>query len=200
MRVTPAAACGSGPAAVQVTRATHACSTTATPWQRCYIGIGANLGDAAATVVDAVAALADLPGCRLTQVSSLYRSAPVAASGPDFYNAVAEVDTTLSPEALLDALQRIESAFGRQRPYANAPRSLDLDLLLHGDGVQQTPQLTLPHPRLHLRAFVLLPLLELAPDLALPGRGALADAVPGTAGQRLQRLHALHKPAPTISR
>ena len=168
--------------------------------QRCYIGIGANLGDAANTVAAAVAALADLPGGRLTQISSLYRSAPVAASGPDFYNAVAEFETRLAPEALLDALQRIESIFGRQRPFFNAARTLDLDLLLHGDGVQQTPRLTLPHPRLHLRAFVLLPLLELSPDLALPGIGALAAAVAGTAEQRVQRLQALHKPAPTIPR
>ena len=182
---------------MQLTQASPAADL---PWLRCYIGIGANLGDAAATVAAAVAALADLPGCRLTRVSSLYRSAPVAASGPDFYNAVAEVETVLSPDALLGALQRIESAFGRQRPFAHAPRTLDLDLLLHGDCLRQDRRLTLPHPRLHLRAFVLLPLLELVPELVLPGIGALADAVSGTAGQRLQRLHALQKPAPTILR
>ena len=182
---------------------------TAQCGQTSYIGIGANLGDAAANVVAAVAALADLPGCGLLRVSSLYRTAPVAASGPDFYNAVAELATDLSPEALLDALQAIEATFCRQRPFVNAPRTLDLDLLLLGDVAQQTPRLMLPHPRLHQRAFVLQPLLELAPELALPGIGALAAALPATAAQRVQRLHRLDlpsarparpKPAPTIPR
>lgn len=163
-----------------------------------YIGIGANLGDAAATVAKAVAALAALPGCRLRQVSSLYRSAPVLAQGPDFYNAVVEVETTSDPDQLLHALQAIELDFGRQRPYVNAPRTLDLDLLLHGDSARQQARLTLPHPRLHQRAFVLLPLLELAPGLVLPGIGPLAAALPATADQRVERLQRLV--APTIPR
>ena len=152
-----------------------------------YVGIGANLGDARATAAAAVAALGRLQGCRLQRVSSLYRTAPVDASGPDFYNAVAAIETTLSPEALLAALQAIEQAFGRQRPYHHAPRTLDLDLLLHGDALRSTPQLALPHPRLHLRAFVLQPLLEIAPDLAAPGLGALAAWLPATAGQPIAR-------------
>ena len=153
-----------------------------------YIGIGANLGDAQSSVTAAVAALARLPGCRLQRVSSVYRSAPVDANGPDFYNAVLALSTTLSPEALLAALQAIEQDFGRQRPFRHAPRTLDLDLLLHGDALRSTPQLTLPHPRLHQRAFVLQPLLEIAPDLAVQGLGALASWLPATAGQALEPL------------
>lgn len=165
-----------------------------------YVGIGANLGDAQATVRSALAALAALPGCRLQQVSSLYRSAPVDASGPDFINAVAVLETTCSPLELLTALQGIEQLFGRQRPYPNAPRTLDLDLLLHGHTVLQTPALTLPHPRLHLRAFVLQPLLELAPGLVAPGLGPLQRHLAGTADQRVQRLAGSQKPPPTIAR
>jgi len=153
-----------------------------------YIGIGANLGDAPATVAAAVAALGHLPDGRLLRVSSAYRTAPVDATGPDYVNAVAALATTLSPEALLTALQGIEQAFGRQRPYHHAPRTLDLDLLLYGDVVCATLRLTLPHPRLHLRAFVLQPLLEIAPDLTAPGLGALAAWLPATAGQPIEKL------------
>ena len=153
-----------------------------------YVGIGGNLGDALVTVRAAVQALAGLGGCRLLRVSSLYRSAPIEAGGPDFVNAVAELATTLAPQDLLARLQAIELDFGRLRPYRNAPRTLDLDLLLHGDALCSTPQLTLPHPRLHRRAFVLQPLLELNPALAAPGLGALAAWLPGTADQRIERL------------
>ncbi|MBL8350644.1 MAG: 2-amino-4-hydroxy-6-hydroxymethyldihydropteridine diphosphokinase [Burkholderiaceae bacterium] len=153
-----------------------------------YIGIGANLGEARATVAAAIAELARRPGCRLLAASSVWRSAPVDAQGPDFFNAVAAIETTLAPEALLAVLQALEQAFGRQRPYRHAPRTLDLDLLLHGDALRSTPQLTLPHPRLHQRAFVLRPLLEIAPDLAAPGLGALADWLPACADQALEKL------------
>ena len=156
--------------------------------QRAYIGIGANLGDARATVSAAQTALAALPGCRLVASSDVYRSAPVDAVGPDYFNAVAAIDTRLAPPALLTALQGIEQDFGRQRPYPNAPRTLDLDLLLHGDTVLATPALTLPHPRLHQRAFVLRPLLDLAPTLSLPGLGPLAGCLPACADQRIERL------------
>ena len=155
-----------------------------------YIGLGANLGDAEATLQSVVQSLAAVPGCRLVQVSAVYRSAPVDAEGPDFFNAVAALHTTLAPLQLLDALQAIEQQFGRQRPYANAPRTLDLDLLLLGDLQLQTPRLTLPHPRLHQRAFVLHPLLEIAPGLAAPGLGPLAAHLPATAGQTVERLAA----------
>lgn len=153
-----------------------------------HVGIGANLGDARATVRAAVAALANLPGVQACQMSSLYRSAPVDAGGPDFINAVAALHTSLSPLALLTALQAIELAFGRERPFRHAPRTMDLDLLLMGDTVVQTDRLTLPHPRLHQRAFVLQPLLELAPDATAPGLGRLADHLPATASQRIERL------------
>ena len=161
---------------------------TTVPGVPAYVGVGANLGDAHRSVIDALAALGRLPGCTLRCSSAVYRSAPVDAAGPDFFNAVAELHTTLSPTALLLALQAIESACGRERPYLNAPRTLDLDLLLHGDTVLNTPVLTLPHPRLHRRAFVLLPLLDLAPDLAAPGLGPLAAWLPGVAGQALEKL------------
>jgi 2-amino-4-hydroxy-6-hydroxymethyldihydropteridine diphosphokinase len=163
-----------------------------------HIGLGANLGDAPATLQAALRALAALPGCRLLAVSSLYGSAPVDAEGPDFINAVAVLHTQLAPLDLLDALQAIEQRFGRQRPYPNAPRTLDLDLLLAGDTVLQTARLTVPHPRLHQRAFVLQPLLELAPDLCAPGLGPLAAHLSATAGQRVQRLGPL-EPLPTVS-
>lgn len=152
-----------------------------------HIGLGANLGDACATLRVALQGLSRLPGCRLQQVSSVYRSAPVDAAGPDFFNAVAALHTSLEPLPLLDALQAIEQQFGRQRPYPNAPRTLDLDLLLLGDLQLQTPRLTLPHPRLQLRAFVLQPLLEITPGLSAPGLGPLAGWLPGTAGQRVER-------------
>jgi 2-amino-4-hydroxy-6-hydroxymethyldihydropteridine diphosphokinase len=149
---------------------------------RAYIGLGANLGgDLLATLTLAARALSALPGTRLVTVSSAWRSAPVDAAGPDFLNAVAGLDTAMSPAELLDALQAIELAHGRERPYRNAPRTLDLDLLLYGDVVLDTPRLTLPHPRLGERAFVLRPLLEIAPEMA-----PLA-AAPGWQSQRIER-------------
>jgi 2-amino-4-hydroxy-6-hydroxymethyldihydropteridine diphosphokinase len=151
-----------------------------------YVGLGANLGDARASVCAAAQALGLLPGTVLLGVSSLYRSAPVDAGGPDFINAVAQLSTTLAPAALLHALHAIEREHGRERPYLNAPRTLDLDLLLHGESASQDARLTLPHPRLHQRAFVLLPLLELAPALQAPGLGRLSDFLPGVADQRIQ--------------
>ena len=131
-----------------------------------WIGLGANLGDRLATLRPALSAMGALPGTRVQGVSSLYGSAPVDAGGPDYLNAVAQVQTTLAPHALLAQLQAIELAAGRERPYRNAPRTLDLDILLYGDEVIDTPTLTVPHPRLHERAFVLRPLAELAPDRA----------------------------------
>lgn len=130
-----------------------------------YVGLGANLGDAAAAVRQAIDALNELPQTRVTARSSLYRSAPVDASGPDFINAVACIETALTAPDLLRELQRIEKAAGRERPYRNAPRTLDLDLLLYGAARIDSPALTVPHPRLKERAFVLLPLAEIAPDL-----------------------------------
>ena len=130
-----------------------------------FIGLGANLGDAVARVQQAVQALAEWPGTCACVASRLYRSAPVDAAGPDFINAVVRLDTTLAAPALLQALQAIEAAAGRQRPYRNAPRTLDLDLLRYGDARIDSPQLVVPHPRWRQRAFVLRPLSEVAPRL-----------------------------------
>lgn len=154
---------------------------------RAYVGLGANLGEPLATVVDALARLQPLG---LVAASSLYRSAPIDAHGPPYVNAVAMLHTALDAPALLRALQAIETEFGRVRPYLNAPRTLDLDLLLHGSTVCHSATLTLPHPRLHRRAFVLMPLLELDPTLQLPGLGALSAYLAATAGQAIERLQA----------
>ncbi len=129
-----------------------------------YVGLGANLGDPVATVRASVAKLARLPGTRLNAASRLYRSAPVEAQGPDFVNAVVALDTELAAPDLLHALQALEHAAGRERPWRNAPRTLDLDLLLYGDARIDSPELTVPHARLNDRAFVLRPLAEVAPD------------------------------------
>ena len=163
--------------------------STDQPSVRAWVGLGANLGDARRTLREAVRAIAALPGCRLVQVSSLWRSAPVDATGPDFFNAVAALDTTLAPLELLRALQAMELSHGRERPYRNAPRTLDLDLLLYGDLCQDDPVLTLPHPRAHERAFVLAPLAELAPQLPWPGRDATpARLLEGVRDQAVERL------------
>lgn len=150
---------------------------------RAYLGLGANLGDPLAALRDAAARIAALPATTLVAASSVWRSAPVESSGPDYLNAVAAVDTDLSASALLDALRAIETAHGRERPYRNAPRTLDLDILLYGVAVIGEPGLDIPHPRMHLRRFVLAPLVEIAPDLTVPGRGAARDLLADTLDQ-----------------
>ena len=152
-----------------------------------YIGIGANLGDSRQAVVRAAAEVARLAGIHRSDLSPLYRSAPVDSSGPDYVNAVLRVETTLAPETLLQALQTIENEHGRERPYRNAPRTLDLDLLLHGSATRDTDFLVLPHPRMHLRAFVLRPLQDLEPDMIL-SQGDLGTLLRECADQRLERL------------
>jgi 2-amino-4-hydroxy-6-hydroxymethyldihydropteridine diphosphokinase len=149
---------------------------------RAYVAIGANLGDARAAVLRAMSDLDGLPETRVTARSSLYRSAPVDALGPDFINAVVELDTELEPEVLLGELQRLETGAGRERPFRNAPRTLDLDLLRLGETVMNTATLTLPHPRMTERAFVLLPLAEIAPNLVTPTQ------IERVADQRIERL------------
>ncbi len=165
-----------------------------------YIGLGANLGDTRRTLEQALAELAALPDSRLVAISGAYRSAPVDAGGPDFLNAVAALETSLTPEVLLDALLGIELAHGRERPYRHAPRTLDLDLLLHGRQQIASPRLSVPHPRLHQRAFVLVPLLELAPDLAVQGLGALQPLLQGTQGQAIERLPITLSAVPRVTR
>lgn len=155
--------------------------------ERVFIGLGANLGDAAQTLRAAIAAIAALPGTHMKAQSALYLSAPVDAEGPEFTNSVIEVETALEPLGLFQALQVIETEQGRQRPYRNAPRTLDLDLLLYGTRSLITPTLTVPHPRLHQRAFTLLPLLELAPSVTHPILGRLALQVPTVANQVIRK-------------
>ncbi len=165
-------------------------NTPPPPTVDAYIGLGANLGDAVAAVQSALQQLAVLPASVLLARSSLYRSAPLDAQGPPFINAVALLRTALPPLQLLAELQRIELGAGRLRPYRNAPRTLDLDILLYGSTVGASPTLTLPHPRLHLRRFVLWPLSELAPQLQVPGLGPLQGLLPAVAGQAVERLPA----------
>ena len=149
-----------------------------------YIGLGANLNDPAAQVGDAFAELDRIPRTRLVARSSLYATAPVGnVNQPDFINAVAQVETALAPRALLAALLDIEQRHGRERSFRNAPRTLDLDLLLYGDARFHEDHLTLPHPRMTERAFVLLPLTEIAPKLTIPDCGRAADWLVSCADQ-----------------
>jgi 2-amino-4-hydroxy-6-hydroxymethyldihydropteridine diphosphokinase len=152
-----------------------------------YIGIGANLGDARANVADAIVRLAAIPGSRLLRHSAQYRSTPIDSSGDDYINAVACIDTKLDAPALLAALHAIELAHGRERPYRNAPRTLDLDILLYDEQQIDLPALHVPHPRMTERAFVLVPLLEIAPDIAIPGRGPAQQFLPAVLGQGISK-------------
>ena len=154
-----------------------------------FVGIGSNLEDPRAHVLRALDELAELPGTRVTARSSLYRTAPIGhAAQPDFINAVAAVDTQLSPDALLRELQAIESRHRRKRSFPNAPRTLDLDLLLYGDARIDEPGLSVPHPRMHERAFVLQPLLEIAPQIEIPQRGAASRCLAASADQKVERI------------
>jgi 2-amino-4-hydroxy-6-hydroxymethyldihydropteridine diphosphokinase len=156
---------------------------------RAYVALGSNLGNPVQTIEDAMDAMAALRGSLLKAMSSLYRTAPVGLKHqPDFINAAVTLDTRLSPRELLAELFALEARFGRERSVKNAPRTLDLDLLLHGDTVQDDPELTLPHPRMHERAFVLMPLAEIAPNLVIPGRGAVADLLAHCSDQRIHPL------------
>ena len=157
-----------------------------------FIALGSNLDNPENQVRQAISELANLPDTRLLIYSSLYRSAPIGRlDQPDFINAVARVETKLSPQALLAELLAIEQRHGRKRESINAPRTLDLDVLMvdnlqcHEDG------LTIPHPRLSQRAFVLQPLFEIAPDCTIPGKGAIAELLAACSEQRLQRIERL---------
>jgi 2-amino-4-hydroxy-6-hydroxymethyldihydropteridine diphosphokinase len=145
---------------------------------RAFIALGANLGNPAAQVERAFDELARLPGTRLGARSALYLSkAEGYTAQPDFVNAVAAISTRLAPRALLEALLAIEARHGRRREFKNAPRTLDLDLLLYDGLVLHEPGLTLPHPRMCERAFVLRPMHEIAPEQAIPGKGSVADCL-----------------------
>ena len=158
--------------------------------ERVFVGLGANLGDAPATVRGALMRLASLPQSSLVAHSALYRSAPIDAGGADYINAVAELRCELAPADLLDQLLALEVAFGRERLYHHAPRTLDLDLLLYGQRQIATSKLTVPHPRLHQRAFVLAPLAELAPAWPLGDGRTVAQALAGLGDQRIERIAA----------
>ena len=153
-----------------------------------YVGLGANLGHAALTLRQALEAMRLLPQTVVIASSSFFSSAPVDAQGNDFVNAVAHLQTSLDATALLRALQNIEQTFGRERPYRNAPRTLDLDLLLYGQLQTASEQLHLPHPRMTARAFVLKPLLELDAAITIPGKGPAADYLAGVADQSIRQL------------
>jgi len=152
-----------------------------------YIGLGANLGDARQTIAAAIDALRQSSGILTLKQAPLYSSDPVDAKGPSFINTVVAIDTTLEPLSLLDRLQAIEQEHGRERPYRNAPRTLDLDLLLYGMFTIETPRLSVPHPRMHQRAFVLRPLQDLAPALQL-AQGSFATLLARCQDQKLDRL------------
>lgn len=156
---------------------------------RAYVALGANLGDPLVTVRAAIDDLRRVARSTLVAVSPLYRTAPVGlANQPDFINGVAVLDTLLSPDALLQALFAIEAQHGRTRAFHHAPRTLDLDLLLYGDLTRHDPHLILPHPRMHERAFVLMPLADLAPQLHIPGRGTVAALLAQVRDQAIERL------------
>jgi 2-amino-4-hydroxy-6-hydroxymethyldihydropteridine diphosphokinase len=153
-----------------------------------YLGLGANLGDARQTLKDAVVCLAQQHTITVLAKSSLYRTAPIDAGGDDYYNCVVKVETTLPVRHLLALCHKIELHFGRERPFRNAPRTLDLDILLYGDHLIDEPDLIVPHPRLTERAFALVPLTELDPDLTIPLHGR-ADAFLATvADQRIEKM------------
>ena len=154
-----------------------------------FIGLGSNLGDPQGKVREGFTALADLPQTQLAAESSLYRSVPVGnADQPDFVNAVARLSTDLAPQTLLKSLLSIEQRYGRERSIRNAPRTLDLDLLLYDAERIDEPGLVVPHPRMHERAFVLAPLLEIAPACVIPGKGPAVDWLHRCRGQIVERL------------
>jgi 2-amino-4-hydroxy-6-hydroxymethyldihydropteridine diphosphokinase len=160
-----------------------------------YIGLGSNLEDPQNQLRRAFADIDKLPDTRVVARSSLYRSAPIGCpdqpdmtSQPDFVNAVAKIATSLTPQTLLQALLHIEHQHGRERTVRNAPRTLDLDVLLYDDMRLHEPGLTIPHPQMHLRAFVLQPLLEIAPDIGIPGIGQARQALQSCLDQVLERI------------
>jgi 2-amino-4-hydroxy-6-hydroxymethyldihydropteridine diphosphokinase len=158
---------------------------------RAFVGLGANLGEPEAQVRRAVAALGQFPRTRLIAASSLYRSAPVGVGEqPDFINAVAKLETTLTARELLEELLTTEARFGRERPSPGAPRTLDLDLLLYGEQVIAEPGLAVPHPRMHERAFVLMPLAEIAAELSIPRKGNVKTLLAACRNQKVRRIGA----------
>ena len=169
---------------------------------RAYVALGCNLGNRERNLRDALAAIDLLPATRVTVESSIYVTAPVGVSAeqPDYFNAVIGIDTRLSARGLLEALQQIELAAGRVREPGtrNAARSLDLDVLLYDEQIIAEPGLLVPHPRMRERAFVLLPLVEIAPDIVIRGVGPARSLLSGVAAQRISRLDTVRDPDHTI--
>ena len=155
---------------------------------RAFIGFGGNIGDTRQLITDAIVCLAQRSQLHILAKSCFYQSAPVEATGGDYINAVIEIETELSPYGLLHVCQAIEQEFGRERPYANAPRTLDLDILSFEGVTQNETELMLPHPKIIERSFVLLPLLEIAPNFFLPNLGELKAYLPKVAHQRIEKL------------
>lgn len=159
-----------------------------------YLGLGANLGDARQSLKDAVVSLAQRPGIIILAKSSLYRTAPIEAVGEDFLNCVVAVGTLLPPRKLFELCQSVEHEFGRERPYRNAPRTLDIDILLYGDETIDEADLTIPHPRMTQRAFALVPLLELDADVVIPGFGRAEQYRAAVAEQAIEVVATCHCP------
>jgi 2-amino-4-hydroxy-6-hydroxymethyldihydropteridine diphosphokinase len=155
---------------------------------RAFIGFGGNIGDTRQLITDAIVCLALRSELQILAKSCFYQSAPVEATGNDYINAVIEIETELTPYGLLHVCQAIETEFGRERPYSNAPRTLDLDILSFEGVTQNETELMLPHPRIIERSFVLLPLLEIAPNFFLPDLGELKTYLPNVAHQRIEKL------------
>jgi 2-amino-4-hydroxy-6-hydroxymethyldihydropteridine diphosphokinase len=156
---------------------------------RAFIALGSNLQQPQLQVQRAFTELGELPETTLVKHSSLYKSAPVGYDNqPDFINAAAEVDTGLSPVKLLRELLKLENSHGRERPFPNAPRVLDCDLLIYDDVSMDTAELTLPHPRMHERGFVLLPLAEIAPDLLITNHGKVLELANASANQGVEKI------------
>ena len=155
---------------------------------KAFIGFGGNIGDTRQLITDAIVCLALRSELQILAKSCFYQSAPVEATGGDYINAVVEIETELTPYGLLHVCQAIEQQFGRERPYSNAPRTLDLDILSFEGVTQNETELMLPHPRMIERSFVLLPLLEIAPDFFLPNLGELKAYLPNVAHQRIEKL------------
>jgi 2-amino-4-hydroxy-6-hydroxymethyldihydropteridine diphosphokinase len=155
---------------------------------RAFIGFGGNVGDTRQLITDAIVCLAQRCELQVLAKSCFYQSAPFQATGGDYINSVIEIETQLSPYGLLHVCQAVEQEFGRERPYANAPRTIDLDILAFEGVSQADTELTIPHPRIIERSFVLLPLLEIAPDFFLPNWGELKAYLPKVADQRIEKL------------
>jgi 2-amino-4-hydroxy-6-hydroxymethyldihydropteridine diphosphokinase len=153
-----------------------------------YLGLGANLGDARQTLKDAVVCLAQQHTITVLAKSSLYRTAPIDAGGDDYLNLVVKLDTTMPVRHLLALCHTIEHHFGRERPFRNAPRTLDLDILLYGEHAIDEPDLIVPHPRMTQRAFVLVPLVEIEPTLIIPQRGRADAFLAAVMDQRIEKL------------